>query len=187
MSAHARTEPEAPAEGMTWVPPGTFTMGSEDFYPEERPVRDVSVAASGSTTRLVTVRDFRRFVKATGYVTVAERPLDPADYPDADPALLVPGSIVFRPTRGPVDLSSRAWWHYVPGACWHTPEGPGSDTYTRGRHPVTQVAYEDAAGLRGVGGQGAPDRGGVGARGARRPGRQALRLGRRGDAGRAAG
>jgi formylglycine-generating enzyme required for sulfatase activity len=145
VSAHARTEPEAPAEGMAWVPPGTFRMGSGEFYPEEAPVRDVSVGGFWADTHLVTVRDFRRFVKATGYVTVAERPLDPADYPDADPALLVPGSIVFRPTRGPVDLSSRAWWHYVPGACWHRPDGPGSDTYTRGRHPVTQVAYEDAA------------------------------------------
>ena len=127
------------------MPPGTFRMGSGEFYPEEAPVRDVSVGGFWADTHLVTVRDFRRFVKATGYVTVAERPLDPADYPDADPALLVPGSIVFRPTRGPVDLSSRAWWHYVPGACWHRPDGPGSDTYTRGRHPVTQVAYEDAA------------------------------------------
>ena len=91
------------------------------------------------------MREYRRFVKATGYVTLPERPLDADDYPDADPALLVPGSIVFRPTRGPVDLESRAWWHYVPGASWHRPEGPASDTYTRGRHPVTQVAYEDAA------------------------------------------
>ena len=91
------------------------------------------------------MRDFRRFVKATGYVTLAERPLDPDDYPEADRALLVPGSLVFQRTRGPVDLDDyRNWWSYVPGACWHRPEGPGSDTYTRGRHPVTHVAFEDA-------------------------------------------
>ena len=84
-------------------------------------------------------------MKATGYVTVAERPLDPADYPDADPAALVPGSLVFHPTRGPVDLDDvRNWWSYVPGATWQRPEGPASDTYTRGRHPVTHIACEDA-------------------------------------------
>jgi formylglycine-generating enzyme len=131
---------------MAWIAPGRFAMGSEDFYPEERPVHDVDVDGFWIDERLVTVREFRRFVKDTGYVTVAERPLDPAQYPDADPALLVPGSLVFQPTRGPVDLRDyRNWWRYVPGACWHRPEGPGSDTYTRGRHPVTHVAYEDAA------------------------------------------
>jgi formylglycine-generating enzyme required for sulfatase activity len=93
----------------------------------------------------VTIGEFRRFVKATDYVTVAERPIDPAQYPGADPALLVPGSLVFRRTRGPVDLRDyRNWWTYVPGACWRRPEGPGSDTSTRGRHPVVHVAYEDA-------------------------------------------
>ena len=85
-------------------------------------------------------------MKATGHVTVAERPLEPDDYPDADPELLVPGALVFRPSRGPVDLRDfRNWWDYVPGTTWQRPEGPASDTYTRGRHPVTQVAYEDAA------------------------------------------
>ena len=121
-------------------------MGSEDFYPEEAPRRRVAVAGFQMDRHPVTVREFRRFVRDTGYVTVAERPLDPGDYPDADPKLLVPGALVFRPTRGPVDLRDfRNWWHYVPGAKWDRPEGPPSDTYTRGRHPVTQVAYEDAA------------------------------------------
>jgi formylglycine-generating enzyme len=93
----------------------------------------------------VTVAEFRRFVKATGYVTVGERPLDPAEYPDADPALLVPGSLVFRPTGGPLDLRDvSSWWHYVPGARWDRPEGPGSDTYTRAHHPVVHVTHEDA-------------------------------------------
>jgi formylglycine-generating enzyme len=128
------------------VPGGSFLMGSDAFYPEERPVHRVAVEAFSIDARPVTVGQFRRFVTDTGYVTVAERPLDPALYPDADPALLVPGSLVFRPARGPVDLSDpRNWWSYVPGACWSRPEGPGSDTYTRGRHPVTHVAYEDAA------------------------------------------
>ena len=133
-------------EGMARIPAGTVRMGSADFYPEERPVRDVEVGAFWADPAPVTVREFRRFVKETGYVTVAERPLDPADYPDADPSLLVPGSLVFTPTRGPVALDDvRSWWRYVPGACWHRPEGPGSDTYTRGRHPVTHIAHEDAA------------------------------------------
>ena len=142
--AITRPRPAA-AENMRWVPPGTFAMGSEDFYPEERPVHPVHVDGFWIDEHPVTVRDFRRFVKATGHVTLAERPPDPDDYPGADPRLLVPGSLVFRPTRGPTDLDDyHRWWHYVPGARWHSPEGPGSDTYTRGRHPVTQVAFEDA-------------------------------------------
>jgi sulfatase modifying factor 1 len=133
-------------DGMKRVPAGEFAMGSEDFYPEEAPVRRVEVDGFWIDERPVTVGQFRRFVKQTGYVTVAQRPLDPDLYPDADPALLVPGSLVFRPARSPVDLSDyRNWWTYTPGATWERPEGPGSDTYTRGRHPVTQVAYEDAA------------------------------------------
>jgi sulfatase modifying factor 1 len=133
-------------DGMTQIPPGRFAMGSADFYPEEQPVHEVEVEGFWIDERPVTVREFRRFVKETGHVTVAERPLDPDRYPDADPALLVPGSLVFRPTRGPVDLRDyRNWWSYAPGACWHRPEGPGSDTYTRANHPVTHVAHEDAA------------------------------------------
>jgi formylglycine-generating enzyme len=145
MAARA-TGPAAVTDGMTWIDGGEFMMGSEDFYPEERPVHRVAVDGFWIDPRPVTVAEFRRFVKATGYVTVAERPLDPAQYPDADPALLVPGSLVFRPARAPVDLDDyRNWWEYVPGTTWQRPEGPATDTYTRGRHPVTQVAYEDAA------------------------------------------
>jgi formylglycine-generating enzyme len=132
-------------EGMVWLPGGEFAMGSDAFYPEEAPVRRVAVDGFWLDERPVTVAEFRRFVKATGYVTVAERPLDPVQYPDVEPEALVPGSLVFRPTRGPVDLRDvRNWWTYVPGATWERPEGPATDTYTRGRHPVTQVAYEDA-------------------------------------------
>lgn len=97
----------------------------------------------------VTNAQFDQFVKATGYITgyitVAERPLNAADYLDADPDLLVPGSLVFRKTKGPVDLRDyRNWWEYVPGACWKHPEGPGSNLEGRANHPVVQVAYEDA-------------------------------------------
>jgi formylglycine-generating enzyme len=131
--------------GMRKVPGGSFAMGSEAFYAEEAPVRRVEVGEFLIDEHPVTVAEFRRFVKETGYVTVAERPPDAAAYPDADPAALVPGALVFRRTRGPVDLHDyRQWWAYVPGASWNRPEGPLSDTYARARHPVTQVAYEDA-------------------------------------------
>ena len=134
-----------PRKRMTWVPGGEFLMGSEDFYPEERPVHRVGVDGFWMDEYQVTNIEFRRFVKATGYVTVAERPLNPADYPEADPALLVPGSLVFQKTRGPVDLSDyRAWWAYVPGACWRHPDGPGSDLAGLDRHPAVHVAYDDA-------------------------------------------
>jgi hypothetical protein len=134
---------------MSWIPGGEFQMGSVRFYPEERPVHRVAVAGFWMDTHPVTVEQFRRFAKATGYVTVAERQPERADYPDADPDLLVPGSLVFRRTRGPVDLRDyRNWWAYVPGACWRHPEGPGSDCRRRERHPVTHVAYEDAEAMR---------------------------------------
>jgi formylglycine-generating enzyme len=131
---------------MAWVPGGEFLMGSEDFYPEERPVRRVEVEGFWMDERLVTAADFRRFVRETGYVTVAERPLDPADYPGAEADLLVPGGLVFRASEGPVDLSDfRNWWEYVPGASWKRPGGSGTTINGRDLHPVTQVAYEDAS------------------------------------------
>jgi len=121
---------------MVALPGGTFELGSERFYPEERPVRRVAVDGFWIDPGPVTVSEFRRFVEATGYLTVAERPLDPADFPGADPALLVPGSLVFRKTDGPVDLRNvLQWWDYEPGATWR--DGPDD-------HPVTHVAFEDA-------------------------------------------
>src|SRR3954452_5656571 len=117
----APSAPEAVA-GMVWVPGGSFGMGSEEFYPEERPVRSVDVGGFWIDAHPVTVAEFRRFVKATGYVTVAERAPRAEDYPDADPALLVPGSLVFTRPRVPVALDDyRAWWAYVPGAQWRRP------------------------------------------------------------------
>ncbi len=131
---------------MVHIPRGTFLMGSEDFYPEERPVNPVSVDGFWIDAHPVTAAEFRRFVKATGYVTVAERAPDPAGYPDADPAALVPGALVFRMTPGPVSLDDwRQWWSYAPGACWRRPSGPRSTLHGRELHPVVQVAYEDAA------------------------------------------
>jgi formylglycine-generating enzyme required for sulfatase activity len=93
----------------------------------------------------VTVEQFTRFILDTEYVTFAERPLDPTDYPEADPALLTPGSVVFHPTAGPVPLDDpNQWWSYVPGADWRHPWGPASDNSRRQDHPVTQVTFEDA-------------------------------------------
>ena len=140
----ASTRP-TPAADMEWIEGGTFHMGSNDFYPEERPVREVGVEGFWMDRHLVTAGDYRRFVRETGYVTVAERPLDPADYPDADPELLVPGSLVFRRTSGPVPLDDvRNWWEYVPGAFWKRPGGPKTTINGRDRHPAVHVAFEDA-------------------------------------------
>lgn len=136
---------ESPFPDMIWIPGGTFTMGSDEFYPEESPVHRATVAGVWIDRAPVTVREFRRFVKSTAHVTAAERAPKLSDYPDADPALLVPGSLVFQGTRGPVALDdSRAWWRYVPGTRWNRPEGPTSHTYTRANHPVTHVALADA-------------------------------------------
>ena len=130
---------------MRWIEGGTFLMGSNDFYPEEAPAHQVTVSGFWMDATTVTNYDFARFVAATGYVTVAERPLDPRQFPGADPALLVPGALVFSQTRRPVDMKNfRAWWKYVPGACWCRPEGPDSSIADRGDHPVVQVAYDDA-------------------------------------------
>jgi formylglycine-generating enzyme len=131
---------------MTWIPGGTFLMGCDDFYPEEGPVHEASVGGFWMDEHAVTVAEYWRFVRATGHVTVAERALDPAQYPGAEPGVLVPGSLVFDPPAGRVDLRDpRHWWSWVPGAQWRHPEGPGSTASGRDRHPVTQVAYEDAA------------------------------------------
>ena len=112
---------------MVAVPGGDFLMGSEDFYPEERPVRAVDVEGFWMDEQPVTVAEFRRFVRETGYVTVAERPLDPADYPDADPDAARPGLARLPADAGPVPLDDfRSWWAYVPGACWKRPGGPGN-------------------------------------------------------------
>ena len=131
--------------GLLWVPISTFLMGSNDFYPEERPAHRVTVDGFWMDAHLVTNSEFCRFVGATGYVTVAERPPDPSDYPGVDPAWLVPGSLVFRQPLRPVSLNEpRNWWAYVPGASWQHPHGPSSSLDGREDHPVVHVAYADA-------------------------------------------
>lgn len=134
---------------------GSFLMGSGDFYPDERPVHERHVESFFIDQHPVTNAQFARFVADTGYVTVAERALDPAEFPGAPEADLVPGSMVFTPTDRAVDLRDwRQWWRWVPGASWAHPSGPGSSHIGYEDHPVVHVAFEDAtayaewAGLR---------------------------------------
>ena len=134
---------ETPA-GMTWVPGATFRMGSNEHYPEEAPVHSVTVDGLWVDTAPVTNRQFAAFVDATGYRTVAERELDPAEFPGAPAENLVAGSLVFTRTAGPVDLRHLSqWWTWAPGACWRHPEGHGSTLAGRCEHPVVHVAHED--------------------------------------------
>ena len=119
-------------------------LGSERHYPEEAPVLQVDVPAFALETHAVSNARFAAFVDATGYRTLAEQGPDPADFPGADPALLVPGSLVFVPPTGPVDLRVPTWWAWVPGAHWRAPGGPGTDLAGREDHPVVHVAHADA-------------------------------------------
>jgi formylglycine-generating enzyme required for sulfatase activity len=123
---------------------GTFRMGSTSFYPEEAPVHTAVVADFAIERHPVTNAQFAEFIDATGYVTVAERPLDPQLYAGVAEADLLPGSLIFRPTSGPVNLRDwRQWWDWAPGACWRYPFGPQRDP-CQPDHPVVQVAYPDA-------------------------------------------
>jgi formylglycine-generating enzyme len=129
----------------TWIAPGRFRMGSDSHYPEEAPSREVEVGGFWIDAHAVTNRDFRAFADETGYATIAERPLDPADFPGAPVENLQPGSLVFTGTTGPVDLRHlNQWWAWTPGASWRHPEGPASSLDGRDDHPVVHVAYEDA-------------------------------------------
>jgi sulfatase modifying factor 1 len=133
-------------QNMVQVPGGSFLMGSDKFYREERPVRRASVEGFWMDSHPVTNSQFQAFVDATGYLTLAEWAPDPALYPDADPALLVPGSLVFTKPQGRVGLGDyRAWWAYVPGASWRHPEGPNTSVADRADNPVVHVSYEDAS------------------------------------------
>ena len=130
---------------MVLVGGGSLIQGSQDFYPEEQPIREVDVGDLLMDVHTVTNAEFRRFVKDTGHITIAEQAPDPADFPDADPEALVPGSLVFTPTAGPVPLDDwQRWWRWQPGADWRHPEGPGSTLNGRDRHPVVHVAHDDA-------------------------------------------
>lgn len=135
------------AEGMVLIPAGRFRMGSDEFYLDERPVHERDMDAFYIDRYEVTNADYARFVDETGHVTVAERELDPAAFPGADPADLVPGAMVFTPTDGPVNLGDwRNWWRWQPGAYWRRPFGPDSPITFEDRLqlPVVHVAYEDA-------------------------------------------
>jgi sulfatase modifying factor 1 len=130
-------------KNMISIPAGTFLMGSEQFYPEEMPVREVRVEAFQLDEHPVTNAEFGRFVRATNYVTVAERVPVAEDFETTDD--LAAGSLVFRATDGPVPLDDwRRWWRWTPGAFHREPQGPGSDIVGFQQHPVVHVAYEDA-------------------------------------------
>ncbi|NQX33655.1 formylglycine-generating enzyme family protein [Herbiconiux sp. VKM Ac-2851] len=131
---------------MVALPGGPFQMGSAAFYPDETPVHERVVAPFEIDEHPVTNRRFAEFVEATGYVTVAEEPLDAAEFPHLDEDERAPGAMVFTPTRGPVDLRDfRQWWRWMPGARWSEPFGPGSTVDDRLDHPVVQVAFRDAS------------------------------------------
>lgn len=143
--------------GMTRVPGATFRMGSDEHYAEEAPAHGVTVDGFWIDTTTVTNREFAEFVTVSGYRTVAERTLIPADFPGAPIENLVPGSLVFTPTSGPVDLRHLSqWWTWTPGACWRNPEGPGSTIDARMEHPVVHVAHEDADAYASWAGKGLP-------------------------------
>lgn len=137
--------PRPPHPGMVRIPAGAFLMGSDRHYPEEAPAHKVAVKGFWIDTHAVTNADFKRFVEATGHVTLAERPARAEDYPGADPELLAPSSVVFRKTAGPVDMRNvHNWWTYQRGADWRHPRGPGSSLQGLWKHPVVHVAFEDA-------------------------------------------
>ena len=130
---------------MAWIPGGTFRMGSDHHYPEEAPAHQVAVNGFWMDRHAVTNAEFQRFVEATGHVTVAEQPADPAEYPGAKQEMLVPSSVMFKKASAPVDLRDPyIWWTYRPGADWRHPRGPGSHLNALMDHPVVHVAFADA-------------------------------------------
>jgi sulfatase modifying factor 1 len=131
---------------MIRVPGGSFVMGSDRHYPEEAPAHRVTVDGFWMDRHAVTNREFHRFVTATAYVTLAERPADQAAYPDAPPDMLAPASSLFKQPAGPVDMrNAYNWWAYVRGANWRHPRGPSSSIRKLMDHPVVHIAHEDAA------------------------------------------
>lgn len=133
-------------DGFVRLDGGTFTMGSERFYPEEGPAEQVTVGPFAISTTEVTNADFAAFVEATGYVTTAERGLSAEDHPNMPEELRKPGSMVFAQPPESVSLADpNAWWRYVAGADWRHPAGPNTSIEGLDDHPVVQVSPEDAA------------------------------------------
>ncbi|MGB3698009.1 MAG: formylglycine-generating enzyme family protein [Gordonia sp. (in: high G+C Gram-positive bacteria)] len=137
-------ETTAAAPRRVPIPAGRTVIGSDHGYPEEAPVHRRRVEAFTMDVAPVTVAQFAAFVDATGHVSTAEIPPDPARHPGVDPSLLVAGSLVFTPPPGPVPLDDfRRWWSYVPGTSWRCPGGPG--TTALADHPVVHVSHRDAS------------------------------------------
>jgi formylglycine-generating enzyme len=136
----------APFPGMIWIPGGTFTMGSDAHYLEERPAHRASVDGFWIDAHPVTNAEFARFVAATGYRTFAEVPPDPKKYPGARPEMLYAGSLVFVQPNGPVDRRDfKNWWQFTRDAMWRRPYGEGSSIKDLAAHPVVHVTFDDAA------------------------------------------
>jgi len=139
-------EPTSPPfADMVWIPGGTFRMGSDSHYPEERPVHRVSVDGFWIDRVPVTNERFAKFVEETGHVTFAEVPPRAEDYPGALPDQLFAGSLVFVKPDKPVDTRDfKNWWHWMRGADWRHPCGPHSSLDGLTHHPVVHVAFADA-------------------------------------------
>ena len=132
-------------DGMAAIPAGDYQVGSDRFYPEEAPVRQVSIASFEIDQAPVTNAEFLQFVDATGYQTVSERPPDPTLYPDLPPEERIPESVVFLPPPPTVDRSEPlSWWALIAGADWRHPQGPDTNLEGLMQHPVVHVAFEDA-------------------------------------------
>lgn len=130
--------------GMVLIPGGTFLMGADEFQ-DARPVHSVTVKGFWMDEHEVTNAEFARFVAATGYKTIAERPLNPSDYPGVPAEQLVPGSAVFTPPAQKVSLANPLrWWEYVKGASWQHPKGPTSSIKGHENEPVIHISYDDA-------------------------------------------
>jgi len=147
--------PTAPPPGMVWIPGGDFVMGSDDSLARanEKPPHPVKVSGFFMDVTAVTNAQFEQFTKATGYATLAERKPDweelkkqlPPGTPKPDDSVLVAGSMVFKPSDGPVDLRDmQNFWQWMPGADWKHPEGPQSDLKGRENHPAVHVCWDDA-------------------------------------------
>ena len=144
-SARHSATPHGVRQGMRWIPGGVFRMGSDRHYPEEAPVRPIHVDGFWMDATPVTNAQFRAFVEATGHVTAAETPPDPADYPGMSPEMLYAGSLVFVRPAGPVDMRHIGnWWTLLEGADWRRPHGPESSTAGLDDHPVVHVTHADA-------------------------------------------